>query len=317
MICEYGCNQTAIYKLKNGRYCCSKSQNSCPKLRIINSKKNKGVSRHTIESKKKISEAQKGHIPWNKNKLNVYSNETKIKMSLAHKGKKFSEMHKKNISISNSNITKETRKKMKISHLLTIKIIQKKYLIFAKMEEMRYKPGKEDEKVIQVHCKNHNCPNSKEQGGWFTPTKSQLYERIRQIEGPKGNNGSYFYCSIKCKQECPLYKKTVNQLIKLDLIAAGHIEEPWYNSQEYQTWRNKVFELDNGLCVYCGEKATIAHHILPQKTHPELSLDPKNGLSVCKECHYKYGHRDSWCSTGYLSQLVCKRISKFNKILKK
>ena len=40
---------------------------------------------------------QKGYTPWNKGKTGVYSKETKVKMSLAHKGRKFSEEHKNNI----------------------------------------------------------------------------------------------------------------------------------------------------------------------------------------------------------------------------
>lgn len=35
MLCEYGCGQEAEYQLKNGKWCCCKSQNSCP----INKKK--------------------------------------------------------------------------------------------------------------------------------------------------------------------------------------------------------------------------------------------------------------------------------------
>ena len=32
-LCEYGCGQIALYQLKNGKWCCSKSQNSCPENR--------------------------------------------------------------------------------------------------------------------------------------------------------------------------------------------------------------------------------------------------------------------------------------------
>lgn len=41
-ICEYGCGQEAKFQLKNGKWCCSKSFNSCPKMREKNSKMNKG-----------------------------------------------------------------------------------------------------------------------------------------------------------------------------------------------------------------------------------------------------------------------------------
>lgn len=36
-ICEYGCDNSAKFKLKNGKYCCSLSYQSCPNQRILNS----------------------------------------------------------------------------------------------------------------------------------------------------------------------------------------------------------------------------------------------------------------------------------------
>jgi hypothetical protein len=38
-LCDYGCGKEAIYQSKNGKWCCSKSQNSCSK--IIEKQKNK------------------------------------------------------------------------------------------------------------------------------------------------------------------------------------------------------------------------------------------------------------------------------------
>jgi len=40
-ICEYGCGQKATHQFKNGKWCCSKSQNSCPVVRRKNSDTNK------------------------------------------------------------------------------------------------------------------------------------------------------------------------------------------------------------------------------------------------------------------------------------
>ena len=72
-----------------------------------------------------------------------------------------------------------------------------------------------------------------------------------------------------------------------------YIYEYGYNQREqYQTWKNQVFALDNNKCVFCDQIASIAHHILPQKTHPELALNPENGLSYCQDCYLKYRHRD-------------------------
>jgi len=296
ILCDYGCGKEAKYQFKNGKWCCSKSTNSCPKLKKLNSIRMSGRNNPMFNKKawnKDLKGVQKAwnkglkgvQKAWNKGLTNIYSKKTLKKMSNA----------RKKIIPWNKNIK------------LSISKIKNRYPTFAKIEEMRYEPDKPDEKVIQVHCKNHLCSNSKEQGGWFTPiNRDQLFNRIWAVENDDGNR--YYYCSEKCKQECPLFGKTVNQIIKQDQIAVGHLDDPWYTSKEYQEWRQHILELDDNKCVYCEELATIAHHILPQKTHPNLSLDSENGLSVCKNCHYKYGHRDSWCTTGKLSTLVCERI---------
>ena len=41
MICDYGCGEEAIYQFKNGKWCCSKSTNSCPFIKKELSEKNK------------------------------------------------------------------------------------------------------------------------------------------------------------------------------------------------------------------------------------------------------------------------------------
>ncbi len=65
---------------------------SCSKLGNTSSK---GMSQ---EARDKISEAKKGHIPWNKGKSGVYSEETKISMGIKNRGKKHTIEHKNQIS---------------------------------------------------------------------------------------------------------------------------------------------------------------------------------------------------------------------------
>jgi len=180
---------------------------------------------------------------------------------------------------------------------LTIDKLKKKYPFFSEVEEMQYNPEKLQEKEIQVHCKNHLCENSKEKGGWFSPSRSQIIERRRALEHPKGNDGRYFYCSEECKSECPLYN------LKGDIFKN---DKRIYTSEEYQQFRDFVLKRDNYKCQFCGEEAIDVHHERPQKLEPFFSLDPDFAWSCCKKCHYKKGHpKGTECSTGNLASRFC------------
>jgi len=308
--CDYGCGQEVNYQFKNGKWCCSKNYNHCP------------------EVKRKISVKMKKYIPWNKGKTNIYSEETLKKMKESHSGiknywhhQKLTEIHKQKISDSHKGkiINKETKEKLQKAlkgnvnakgkkykqsvyenRRMTIKVINKRYPFFSKIEEMRYNPINIDVKEIQVRCKNHNCSNSKEQGGWFTPTYIQLYERIRQLE--KGNGGSYFYCCEECKNECPLYR------LRNDPYKTEEDDKFTYSSSELHTLNQFVMTRYNYTCQYCGKKATEVHHIKPKKLEPFFALDPDYTIAVCKKCHYKYGHKkETECNTQKLSIIKCKK----------
>jgi hypothetical protein len=68
--------------------------------------------RHSEETKQKISKSNTGKTCWNKGKKNIYSKESRIKMSESHIGVKKSEESKKKMSIAKKNMTDETKKKI-------------------------------------------------------------------------------------------------------------------------------------------------------------------------------------------------------------
>lgn len=61
-----------------------------------------------------------------------------------------------------------------------------------------------------------------------------------------------------------------------------------YNWQ-HQEWRRQILVRDNYICQYCGGKANTADHVKPKKTHPELALDPDNGVACCATCQNQKG----------------------------
>ena len=57
--------------------------------------------------------------------------------------------------------------------------------------------------------------------------------------------------------------------------------------------RDRILKRDNSLCQMCCEKtADEVHHIIPwsecrELKHQHLRYEPKNCISLCKECHFK------------------------------
>jgi len=273
-LCSYGCGNEAIITFKNGKHCCSKYYSQCDGQKRIGKQHHMFNKKCSVQTKLKMSKSHIGHL---------HSDSSKIKRSIKMTGE-----NNPMFGIIRSKIS---RKKQSLTNKYTIEQIKKIYPIFSIIEEMKYS----DEKEIQVHCKNHNCPNSKEQGGWFIPTQNQIYERSRQLEHSKGNDGSYFYCCDDCKNECPLFN------LRSD---PNNKQIEYFTGSEYQTWRQEVLKRSEHICEYCGEKAIHVHHSRPQKLEPFHSLDPDFGIACCESCHYKYGHKDE-CSTGQLANKVC------------
>jgi hypothetical protein len=338
MICSYGCGKPALFVFKNGKCCCSSNVSKCEKileknrghivtnetrLKVSNTKKgntkvwNKGkFNIYSAETIKKMSDRKKGIVPWNKGVKNPYSEETIRIMSSKKKGKKLTQEHINKV-IESQKINGhprlgklhsfESRFKMSLSSRLTIDYIKEKYPTFYIEEELRYNPDKSlEEREIQVHCKNHSCPNSKEKGGWFTPLKKSLYQRIYNLEKDRGNDGSYFYCSNECKTSCLLYNLNTSYYIDKRNEYSKYNYTNFVNYEDYQVFRKFVLTRDNYICQFCGKEATDVHHERPQKLEPFFSLDPDYAWSCCEKCHYEKGHKKGTeCNTWILSKKHC------------
>lgn len=82
-------------------------------------------------------------------------------------------------------------------------------------------------------------------------------------------------------------------------IAKGNTNH-FYNSTDYDIWKEQVLERCNYECQFFAGKwddgihkpykiepraATIPHHIKSIKKRPDLALDPNNGVALCFEAH--------------------------------
>ena len=143
-------------------------------------------------------------------------------------------------------------------------------------EQTRRSP--EEPRLLQIKC--HKCKK------WFTPTRYQVGNRIWALEkAPCGSVAeNNFYCSTKCKLECPIYKK-----IKRMFNKQRNQNTP-YTSQELRIWSLEVRRRAGNRCEICDKDATEAHHILSKKNYTFFALDPDNGIAVCKYCHHHIIH---------------------------
>lgn len=204
--CFYGCGKDATYQFKNGKWCCSKSRNSCSEVIKNNPMKDLKIREKCSKSKKgqRYNLSQK---EIERKRIWMLENTDRLRSLIQYPK---SEETKKKHSISSKEKLKDPKIRSKMGHPLTIEYINKKYQIFSKIEEVRYNPDSMNrhKKEIQCRCKNPCCKNSKEMDGWFTPKKSALSTRIYQLEKLDGNKKGFLFCSRKCFNQFQDISKT-------------------------------------------------------------------------------------------------------------
>ena len=93
----------------------------------------------------------------------------------------------------------------------------------------------------------------------------------------------------------------------------------------YKTWRKNVFELNKGrvglskyyVCVKCNKKRKTtrvlhAHHIHSWENFPHKRYEIKNGVVLCKHCHYSFHNKYKFEALKY-PELFNEWIDKGNK----
>lgn len=287
MICDYGCGQNASYILKNGKRCCSKNVASCPAIKQKISLRNKGKVK-SKEWKENISRGKKGQPAWNKGDNSYLTPEIRESMGV-NKGKDPWNKNKKNIYSDKTiecmkNLAEKRKGKLssnwKGGYYINNIPLYDNYAIKISYAETCRRNIK-DNKILEVKCTY--C------GKWFIPTISQVYERIRALNGKQGGE-QRLYCSEKCKQECPIY---------------GQRKYPKYykpsTSREVQPeLRQMRFKIDNYTCQKCNkyqDKLIVGlhcHHIEGIRWEPIESADVDKVITLCKNCHIEV-HKKEGC----------------------
>lgn len=143
MLCDYGCDKEAKYKLKSGKWCCEKFWQRCSSIRKKNSEAKLGENSawfgkfHSNETKKKISEGNKGKI---------MSLEAREKISINH-----TNISGKNNPMYGKKHSRKSKQEMSRSHkkLFLNPEFCKKF-----SEQFQTKPNKLEKIMIDILNKN-------------------------------------------------------------------------------------------------------------------------------------------------------------------
>ena len=94
---------------------------------------------------------------------------------------------------------------------------------------------------------------------------------------------------------------------------------------ELKEWRKQVFERDNYTCQMCHNRTSKgnqvilnAHHIKRVKDYPLLAFIVSNGITLCKDCHFKTLGREEEYEVVFKNILMIKEKLKkeFDKRIK-
>jgi hypothetical protein len=63
----------------------------------------------------------------------------------------------------------------------------------------------------------------------------------------------------------------------------------------WQKCRREFLKVTARYCICCqAVKKIEVHHILPRHVRPDLTLDHRNLIALCKACHLRLGHLGSY-----------------------
>lgn len=284
--CDYGCGQKAKYKFQNGKMCCSKHHNSCPAIKNKNREKHLGENNY-FYGKKRPNHSKRMMGDKNPSKRNDVrrqlreqklgeknpnfgispSEETRLKMRIAHQGEKSSLWKGGYGSI---NIPRYDHYKKEISFI------------------DKCRRNKIDNNILEVKCTY--C------GKWFIPKLTDVNERTRCVKN--GIDNCRLYCSKECKQECPIYnqrkfpkgfKPSTSREVQPEL------RQIRFKIDNYTCQKCGVHKDELNCGLHC-------HHLEGIKWDPLESTDFDRVITVCKYCHNEI-HKKEGC--GY-NDLKCK-----------
>ena len=225
----------------------------------------------------------------------THTEETKNKISKVHKGIKLSDEHKRKISENSHPFIGKKHPSWKDGYNKKNIPLYDTYASQLTIFE-HSRRNEKDQNILEVKC---DC------GKWFVPTRTNVTHRIGALNGLYSSaTECRFYCSAKCKQECPIYNRKKYQV--------GHPKsnKSQYSREVQPELRQLVFKRDNFTCQKCElhqdelDVGLHCHHLTGVEINPIESADIDNCITLCKECH-KQIHKNI-CPINTMRRKKCK-----------
>jgi len=218
-----------------------------------------GVYKRTIETRKKISEANKGK---------KHSEETRREMSEMLK-KQYKE-GKRKPPMSGKHHSEEARRKMSKAQKERKRIkrgIWKTCIICGK-------------KFYVPPCRIEKAEYCSKKCMYDSPIiKAKFSERMKKwrIGKPSPAKGKKW-----TKKSRENRKGKLNPNYKGTTPRSHHMQD-----RKYKEWRLAVFKRDNFTCMGCKQVGGFlqAHHLKKWSKYPKLRYVANNGVTLCKDCH--------------------------------
>jgi len=160
-------------------------------------------------------------------------------------------------------------------------------------------------RLLDGSCCSCGCQNLNKQD-----ISGQIFGRLTVLKKFEKNKfGHWHYlCQCSCGKEtlvaqshlrrgniksCGCLSKEVAS--KLGSAKIGSLNPSWRGgiaianirkTKEYSSWRRFILKKYDRICIICGDKKQLqAHHLDSVTGHFDKTLDPDNGVCLCKNCH--------------------------------
>ncbi len=248
--------------------------------RKVTKSENRYISGHNMRGKpgyfagKKRSDFSGKNHP-NFGKRYNHKEETKQKMRKSRTGMKYTQETKRKMSES-AKIKFSERPDLRYKcgwQRFTLDRIRKEYSFLFDHEDIRENEYKE----LQFKCKK--CKE------WFTPTSSQLVERVRAIKQNIRLIHMYLYCSDDCKKNCKYYNRhsdpdEYKKLKKYRILVLSETERGLRNHKNkinnIDLLEKKEYQLDHKYSVYQGFLDKVDPHIIGHWKNLEVLTQKEN-----------------------------------------